>query len=224
MNKSAALSTGSGLPAHETAYRTLRDLVLFGALAPGDSVTIQGLIEVTGLGMTPIREALRRLTAEGALKAQDNRRIVVPVLDAAALEELRLARLLLEPRLAEKAAKRASRDDLETLQATDARLDTAIRKGDVGGYLRENHAFHQGLNAIADAPILASLSASLWLRFGPSLRVVCGQTGTRALPDRHKDIVAALSAADAQAAAQAVEEDIHQGMDMMVQSLPDLLP
>ena len=52
-------------PAHERIYRQLRDLVLYGDLAPGQAVTIQGLTARLGAGMTPVREAIRRLIAEG---------------------------------------------------------------------------------------------------------------------------------------------------------------
>ena len=91
-----ALRDGAGLPAHERVYRRLRTMVLFGELEPGQAVTIQGLTDQLGVGMTPVREALRRLIAEGALAFQDNRRICVPVLDAAAVEQLGLARAALE--------------------------------------------------------------------------------------------------------------------------------
>lgn len=206
---------GAGIPAHEQVYRALRDLVLFGALAPGEAVTIQGIVERLGAGMTPVREALRRLTAEGALEAQGNRRIMVPVLDAAAVEDLTEARLAVEPRLAARAAQRATPEAIAALREIDARLDRGIARGDVETYLRENHAFHAALNALAAAPILTSLTESLWLRFGPSLRVVCGQEGTRSLRDLHKELLLALEAGDAQAAAEAITGDVLQGMEMI---------
>ena len=68
------------LPTHELIYRQLRDQVLFGDLAPGQAVTIQGLTDSLGAGMTPVREAIRRLIAEGALEFQGNRRVCVPLL------------------------------------------------------------------------------------------------------------------------------------------------
>jgi len=207
-----ALRDGAGLPAHERVYRRLRTMVLFGELEPGQAVTIQGLTDQLGVGMTPVREALRRLIAEGALAFQDNRRICVPVLDAAAVEQLGLARAALEPELARRAATRATADDIARLRATDARLDRAIARGDVAGYLTQNHRFHAELNAIADAPILTDMVDGLWLRFGPSLRVVCGLFGTRNLPDRHKDLLAALDARDSAAAAEAMHQDVSQGM------------
>ncbi len=209
----------AGLPAHEQVYRALRESVLFGALAPGEPVTIQGLVERLGAGMTPVREAIRRLTAEGALQAMGNRRIQVPVLGRAAVDELTVARLAIEPLLARRAAERAGAEDVARLMAIDTRLDVAIARGDIEGYLKENHAFHEALNGCANAPILRDMTNMLWLRFGPSLRVVCGQLGTRYLKDCHKDLVFALQARDADAAAQAIEEDVGQGMEMILRSL-----
>jgi DNA-binding GntR family transcriptional regulator len=209
----------AGLPTHEVVYRRLREMILFGELAPGQPVTIQGLVERLEVGMTPVREALRRLIAEGALMFQGNRRITVPVLDAAAVEELTLARVALEPQLARRAAQRCGSEGVARLRATDARLDAAIGKGDVTGYLVENHQFHTELNEIAGAPILTDLVEGLWLRFGPSLRVVCGQFGTRNLPDLHKAILDALEAGNAEAAAEAMEQDVRQGMEQIAAAL-----
>lgn len=204
---------GAGLPAHEQVYRRLRAAVLFGELEPGQPVTIQGLTERLGVGMTPVREALRRLTAEGALEFRGNRRITVPALDAEAVEELTWARLALEPELARRAARVADEAAVAALRATDARLDRAIAAGDVAGYLRENHRFHAGIYALAGTPILQGMVEGLWLRFGPSLRVVCEGGGELGLPDRHKDMLAGLQARDGPAVADAMADDVRQGME-----------
>ena len=60
------------LPAHEQVYQRLRAQILFGELAPGQAVTIQGLVEALDSGMTPVREAIRRLISDGALVFQGN--------------------------------------------------------------------------------------------------------------------------------------------------------
>jgi DNA-binding GntR family transcriptional regulator len=205
----------AGLPTHEIVYRQLRDQVLFGELEPGQPVTIKGLTDALDAGMTPVREALRRLTAAGALAFLGNRRIVVPQLDLQALDELSMARIALEPELARRAVTQATAADVDGLAETDSRLDAAIKRGDVRQYLVENHRFHSELYALAQSPILTDLVEQLWLRFGPSLRVVCGQFGTRNLPDRHKDLLAALTAQDAVAAAGAMEADVAQGMEQI---------
>ena len=207
------------LPAHETIYRELRALVLFGDLVPGQAVTIQGLCDRLGAGMTPVREALRRLIAEGALEFQGNRRVSVPLLDAGNIGELILARQWLDPYLAERATDRATPADLARLTATDDDLDAAILRGDMRCYLELNYRFHRALYETAAAPILRDVADGLWLRFGPSLRVVCGRVGTEGLPDRHKDLLAAMRAGDAKAAAQAIRADVVQGMEQVRQSL-----
>ena len=202
----------SRTPAHQTAYARLRDMILFGQLVPGQAVTIEGLVHMLGLGMTPVREAIRRLTAEGALQLHGNRRVTVPRLNAAQLDELDFARRSLEARLAELSLDLIREDDLVRLERIDAEVDTALARGDIPAYLEANHRFHFGLYEISGAEILLGLTRSLWLRFGPSLRVVCGQPGTVILPDRHKDALRAARAGDADALARAIRADIGQGM------------
>jgi len=115
--------TAPNPPTHERVFRQLRDMVLFGELAPGQPVTLHGLVGTLGVSTTPVREAVRRLTAAGALEFRDNRRIVVPVLDAAALDELRTARRALEPELARRASLRAAPLLVAELSRIDAALD-----------------------------------------------------------------------------------------------------
>lgn len=214
-------TTPAPMPAHQKVYHQLRDAVLFGELAPGQPVTIQGLVERTGAGMTPIREAIRRLTSEGALEFRGNRRVSVPMPTAEAIEELIFLRETLEPQLAARAAERADAADVADLQRIDSTLDDAIARGDVAAYLRQNHAFHMKLYAIANAPILSEVAGGVWLRFGPAMRVVCGRMGTRNLPDNHKTAIDALSRKDGQAAAEAIRLDVVQGMEQLLEALHD---
>lgn len=200
------------LPEHEATYRRLRDMVMFGELAPGQKVTIQGIIADLGAGMTPVREAIRRLTAEGALVLHENRRVSVPHLNASQADELAFARLALEPHLAAQALTRLDAGGIDRLESIDRQIDAAIAADDLRGYLAGNHRFHFALYEAAGAPILTALTQSLWLRFAPSLRVVITTDGEIG-PDRHKEAIAALRAGDAPALAGAIEADIRQGID-----------
>ena len=200
------------VPVHQQVYEQLRGMILFGDLAPGQAVTIQGLTESLGAGMTPVREALRRLVAEGALTLQGNRRVSVPLLTPDGLEELGFMRKSLESELTRRATTRMGDADLTMLRECDADLNSAIDQGDVGGYLTQNYRFHSFIYARADAPIMAKTVDQLWLRFGPSLRVVCGRFGTSNLPDKHQDLLAAFAARDVTAAAAAMAEDVEQGI------------
>lgn len=203
------------IPSHELTYCRLRDMVLFGRLQPGQPVTIQGLIRDLDAGMTPVREATRRLIAEGALTLMDNRRVVVPHLTPALLDQVAFARLTVEPRLAELAGHRMTPALIARLEGHDASVDRAIREGDVQGYLASNHRFHFALYSASDAPVLEDMARSLWLRFGPSLRVVCARVGTSGLPDLHGEALAAMRAGDAAALSRSIERDIAQGVDQV---------
>ncbi len=223
MNKVVQKSAGHpgakpGLPAHELIYRQLRDLVLFGDLAPGQAVTIKGLTDRLNAGMTPVREAIRRLTAEGALESLGNRRVGVPQLNSEDISELIVARQWLEIYLTRRATGRITDPDLKDMTATDGALDTAIEQGNLRAYLELNYRFHKRIYDAADAPIIAGMATGLWLRFGPSLRVVCGRIGTQNLPDKHKDILTAMRARDVQGAARAICEDVVQGMEQVRRS------
>jgi DNA-binding GntR family transcriptional regulator len=165
--------------------------------------------------MTPVREAIRRLTAEGALLPQGNRRVAVPQMDGSALEQVAFARLTLEPKLAELALRNLTPALIDRLDQIDTEVDYAIRSEDLPGYLRSNHAFHFALYEAADAPILLDMARSLWLRFGPSLRVVIQRQGATNLPDRHEEALAAMRTGDRMALALAIQNDIQQGIDQI---------
>ncbi|WP_425080128.1 GntR family transcriptional regulator [Ruegeria denitrificans] len=219
-NKASASTIDKGKqPAHEQVYQTLRSQILFGELVPGQPVTIQGLTDSLGVGMTPVREAIRRLISDGALVFQGNRRVSVPLLSPGDIQEMIFARTSIESELSRRATSNLQAEDIDHLERLDTHLDRMIADGDVGGYLRLNQAFHETLYSHANAPILSDLAERLWLRFGPSLRVVCGRFGTQSLPDRHKDIISALREGDAKKAAKATAQDIEQGMELMSDAL-----
>ena len=206
-------------PAHEQVYHVLRSQILFGEMVPGQPVTIQGLTDSLGAGMTPVREAIRRLISDGALVFQGNRRVSVPILSKGDIEQLIFARKVIESELSRRAGGLMTPKQIDALEDIDRRVDECISAGDVGGYLLNNYAFHTTIYSHADAPVLCDLAERLWLRFGPSLRVVCGRFGTHSLPDRHKDIVECLRNKDAAGVGRAMAHDVEQGMELMAGAL-----
>ncbi len=205
-------ATDRKIPSHELTYARLRDMVLFGTLAPGQPVTIQGLVVALEAGMTPVREAIRRMTAEGALSPMGNRRVTVPVMTRADLAQLAFARLTIEPRLAELAMQALTPRLIDRLAAMDARVNEAIVTGNIHDYLEWNHAFHFALYEASGAQVLIDMARSMWLRFGPSLRVVCGQINGLGLPDQHAEALTAMRAGDGAALGEAIRRDIAQGV------------
>ncbi len=214
-NNSPAASVRVGVPAHEMVYQKLRQGILYGELKPGKSVTLQGIADELGVSLTPIRESVRRLIAERALEFHGNRRITVPAMTAARLEEIYIARLDLEGELVDRAAHSLSEEKITELEHIDRQLDVAISEGDVVNYLKCNFAFHHGLYNARHSEILLPMVETLWLQLGPSLRVVCGRYGTSDLGDLHKTAIAAMRDKDPLALRQAIEEDIMQGRQII---------
>lgn len=211
-------------PAHLNVYQSIRQMIICGDLAPGQAVTIQGLVATLGAGMTPVREAIRRLTSEGALEFQGNRRVIVPVLTTEQIDELIFARLAIEPKLAFWATSKASPSDITELQAIDSALDTAISHGNVQQYMIQNHSFHMKLYSLAGTEIILPVVQGLWLRSAPSLRVMCGRFGTRNLPDMHNVAIQGLRDNDPDVVEDAIAKDILQGMENVQASLRGEFP
>jgi DNA-binding GntR family transcriptional regulator len=212
------ISLPNSLPAHEIVYRRIRDQILFGDLAPGQAVTIQGLVAEFKVSMTPIREAIRRLTAEGALEFLGNRRVTVPIMTEARFAELTYVRLNIEPKLAEMATKSIKKPDIDLLRAIDDDLNLAIDNGDAKTYMFENHRFHFALYSHANSNILMPIAHSLWLQFGPLYRIISGKYGTGNLTDQHDEAINALRNLDPEGVAQAIRMDIEQGFAIVRQN------
>ena len=205
-------------PEHETIYLQVKEMILFGEFVPGQPLTIHGLAESIGTGVTPAREAIRRLTAEGALVTLENRRIEVPAMTEPWLRQIELVRLTVEPELAEMGAKRIKYKEIVELERLDTHLNEAIQVGDVRKYLEANYRFHFTLYGLAGAQILQRIAETMWLRAGPSLRVVCGRFGTTNLVDQHREATRALRDGDSAKVRKAIDDDIRQGFAFIRQT------
>lgn len=214
---------GESEAVHDQVYAALRDALLTGRIVPGGGVSLRSLAAELGVSPMPVRDAVRRLVAEGALVAnQANKRLSAPFATPERLEQLALARGWIEPELATRAASRADDALIKALTAIDGDVDAAIAAGDVQAYMAANHAFHFTLYRRAEAELLLSMASGLWLQVGPLMRVVFGRLGTRNLnADHHVEVLAALKARDPEAARQALAADISEGIEAMRAAVQD---
>lgn len=216
-----APATATGFRPQTTAdgiAARLRAALLDGRFAPGEAISIRRIAEAEGISIIPARDALRGLVAEGALGFRDSRTIVVPGLDPHTLGQLRHARLAIEGELADRAFPALAADGAGAdLAAIDARVTQALKDRDIPGYMRTNRALHFFIYDRARAPLLHALADGLWLRFAPSMRILCEAfDGQPPRNDYHELAIAALAAGDGPAFRAAVEADIAQGMDMLL--------
>ena len=204
------------LPAHERVYRTLRARVMHGLIAPGAALTLRGIGAEFGVSMTPAREAVRRLVAEGALKLSASGRVSTPELTAERIEELAALRALLEPELASRALPRAHTALIDRMQAINGVIEEMIVKADASGYVRSNQEFHRTLYLRAQAPAMLALVETVWLQSGPTMRMLYERLQRRQASENHRRIMAALRAGDNPGLRLAVRMDVTQGLRMLV--------
>lgn len=118
----------------EQAYGVLEERLVSLALAPGAALQEKTLVELTGLGRTPVREAVQRLAAEGLLQVLPRKGLLVTPIRRSELAQIVEVRRVLERLLVVKAAERASPDQRRALQALAVHLAAAA--GDLAAFFR----------------------------------------------------------------------------------------
>lgn len=206
-----AASRETSESAKQWVYRVLRRGIMTGQFAPGDPVTINGLAETLGVSAMPVREALHRLVADGALELLDNRRVRVPDLDPQRFEEVLEARVALETRAAERAMPFIDETRLARMRAFDQQADQALAIGNFGRLVEANFDFHRCLYEARPGTVLLPLIESLWLRLGPFMRRAGETLSETYQVDRHAEALAAIVKQDAEALKVAIAADIRDG-------------
>lgn len=196
----------------QRVYRTLRARVMCGAVAPGLAITIQGVAADLGVSTMPVREALHRLVAEGALEHLDNRRVRVPRMTPAKFEEIIAARLALEPLAAERALPHIDEERLDRLQKIDADIGEAYAADDLLRSTELNFAFHRTMYEPKAATVLLDLMESVWLRLGPFMRLATANLEESYRIDRHAEAMGAIRSGDAIGLKTAIIADIQDGI------------
>ena len=219
--KEAEISTGAAEAAqpvlHTSIYEDLRYRMIMGRIVPGVGLSTRGLAQELGVSQMPVRDALSRLAAEGAIEIRSKRRIEVPEMTSERFADLLACRLLLEPEAAVQALPHIGTALTKRLRAIDRKLDSAITSGDVIHYMEANYQFHFAIYGANKRPILNRLIETLWLQFGPFMRVIYGRFGTANLVDQHRVALDAIEADDADALRRAIASDIGDGMGLIVQ-------
>ena len=196
-------------PLCDLAHAQLREGLLAGRFAPGSKLTLRYLAETFGTSITPVRDAITRLAAQGVLQFGPRNCAVVPEITVAELRELTAIRSELEGRAAYEAATRRDAAALLRLQDQLKTMKGQIATGKLASYLSMHRKFHFGIYAAAHMPILGELVENLWLRCGPTLGFVVPEyvlllKGT----DHHESVLDAMRRGDGRKAEKALVADI----------------
>lgn len=179
----------------QSAYERLREDIRSGALPPGARLTETEIAERLAISRTPVREAIRRLEAEGLVDHQPRSGAVVRRLDYPEIMELYEMRTVLEGTAARLAARAASPMELEELTAIYAEMAQAT--GNPDRLVGLNRLFHTRLlDAARNRFLLRSMAAveSTLLILGPSS--LGDPARARAAVAEHEAVLRAVNARD----------------------------
>lgn len=198
-------------------YSQLRNALITGSLKPDDRLRIRELASQLGTSVTPVRDAILQLAKEKALVLKTPKDIRVPVLDSAAYLEIRTLRLNLEGLGAETAARLATSNDLKRIDANIQLNLEAINNSDLPEALRLNSEFHFLIAEAARMPLLRSYLDSLWMRAGPLIAQAYAHFSLTMAIEHHIEVLNALRQQDAAAAKHAIQADILDGNQKMLE-------
>lgn len=186
----------------ESAYEKLRGQILSGELVHGERLTEVEVAEALGISRTPVREALRRLAAEGLVDVSQNRGASVARWGSADLQEIFDLRAILESDAAKRATSRAGSEVIVVLDGVCQEMDDvfANREGitSLNSLAELNRRFHRTIIEAAESPRLSSIIESL--THVPVVMQTFTQYSPHALArslQHHREIVDAMRARDA---------------------------
>ncbi|RYF74246.1 MAG: GntR family transcriptional regulator, partial [Comamonadaceae bacterium] len=146
---------------HDEVAATLRDRIFDGTFAPGSFVDEAALCSLLEISRTPLREALKVLTAEGLLRHEPRRGCFVNEVTERDLDEIFPVIALLEGRCAFEAARNASDAELQALDALHDKLVRHARARRINDYYATNHVIHEAIITLADNRWLAQVIGDL---------------------------------------------------------------
>ena len=146
---------------HDEVAAKLRERIFSGELAPGSFVDEPALCTELSISRTPLREALKVLTAEGLLRHEPRRGCFVSQITEQDLDEIFPVIALLEGRCAFEAARNATDADLTALEQLHDRLQRSAKAKRITEYYETNFAIHEAIIVLANNRWLAQVIGDL---------------------------------------------------------------
>ena len=198
----------------------LRERIISGVYPRGSRLKQAEIAEQLRLSITPVREALKLLAAEGYVNGDSYRGSRVVPFDAASSAENLQLRLVLESQLVRSAVEKITAQDITELRALAQEFAQAFEKGDRATARGINYRFHRRLYDIAELPQTLHFVQILWARYPFDLINSVSGRGKDAVHE-HEEILQAMAAGDAPAAILAMRKHIESGWDVLKAMAPN---
>jgi DNA-binding GntR family transcriptional regulator len=188
----------------------LREGIIAGRFPRGARLKQQEIASLLNTSITPVREALKLLEAEGYVSGDNYRGAVVAPFDMDASAEVLNLRILLETQLVRGAVENATGQDIAELRVMAGEFASAFDAGDNEGARAANYRFHHRMFEIARMPQTLHFVQILWARYPFDLINRLKGRVSRAA-DEHDEMLKAIIGSDASAAMLATRQHIEAG-------------
>lgn len=185
-----------------------------GDIQPGQRLRQDQIAEQLGVSSTPVREALRRLEADGLVTYVPNKGVRVRDADRPEVHEAYPIRVLLEGYAARLACTRLTDADLELLHSLLRKMVSAHEKGDLRACSALNDRWHVIIYRVAGSRLLEKTIRNLWTTC-PWDTITSIPERARVSIDEHEQILSTFIARDPDAAEKAMSNHIGHGGRML---------
>jgi DNA-binding GntR family transcriptional regulator len=202
----------------EDVARYVRKRIFDGTYSAGEYVRLDQLAAELGISVTPVREALFELRAEGLLAQQPRRGFVVLPVTGRDLADVANLQAHVGGELAARAADNIDDDRLRELKHIQAELEEAYAGNDIERTVRLNHDFHRAINVAAESPKLAQMMSQI-TRYAPeSVFPVIAGWPAQSIKD-HRRVLSALAKHDGELARKAMSDHLAAGAAPLIDHL-----
>ena len=200
------------------AYRSIRQAMMSGLIAPGTSLTSRSLALVLKVSPQPVRDALKRLEADGVIEGRPQSGFLLRHVSKQEYRHIIEIRQRLEGLAGRAATANVTAQTIRQLK----QINKEMSRHDVAKKaLAENYRFHFTIYRLADRPTLLGLIENLWVRMGPALHHHPYKITSDETMARHDRIIRALERKDGDAIEDAIADDLGSAADLVVPRLPD---
>ncbi|MGH8435951.1 MAG: GntR family transcriptional regulator [Pseudomonas sp.] len=205
--------------ASEVIAKHLREAIITGHFAEDEPIRQDDIARLFNVSKIPVREALKRLEAEGLVLFQRNKGVVVTKISEPELAQIFEVRVLLEVQAIRLAVPNMNE---ETFARAERICEEFIGENDVGRWAELNWALHACLYEPAQRPFLINLIRSIHDKVERYLRMQMSLSEGKDRADHeHRDILEACRAGDADKAAELIEQHIVGVCRTLYEHLPN---
>ena len=215
--------TDDYIPLRDIVFQKLRESIITGQLKPGDRLMEIKLANAMGVSRTPVREAIRKLQAEGLVIMNARRGAVVAPINEQDMREILEIRKALESLACQLVAVKATEENIKELRGINAVMRKAVDDGDISTITEQDVCFHEKITELAANNHLASMLDQIKeYLYRYRLEFIKELKNKYVLAEEHDKIIDAIEAKNPKTAGREIEKHIELQEKYIINALEEM--